>query len=652
MRLSDDELAAVVRFEIDQAQGYDSSILSVKRTAALEFYQGIMPPPGAGRSAITSNDVSDSLHALMGQLAPIIKTTLIEFKPNGEEDEPQAQAETDFVRDAIDSAGGWKTIFDGIHDALLIANGWLKITAEDKDTVTSETYPPDLDDVQLFVLNMPTAANQKVEVRASKLKTTVKRTTTKSVLSFECVPPEDMLFSEGAGGGDLQAQRFVGQRKTYSDSQLYDMGISKETIDQIPLANNTQWPAALAREGIYQDSTNVQPAQTSQQLREVYCCYQMISSTDGLKSERRYIWLGGNKILKNEPADSIPYVTGSPIPMPHRIQGMGLYELLQSIQTGKTHILRNFMDNLSAANVSRMGFVEGAANVSDLTNGRVNGLVRLTRPDALVPIPATDIGPQAMNGLSYLDHVRVARVGSSVDVNELQAQIMKSSATAAAGQLAQVEQMAGWFAGNVVETMLKPAFARVHKLLREQLAGPVKAKIRGKWQETDSGQWPERENLTVNMGMTTAQKAAKVNTLTQVISQQTAIIAQGGDGILCDKSKVYNAMTDWLRASDIDTPEQYLIDPTSPEAKQTLAQREQAQAQQQQQMAQMQKAMIDMQQKFELLKQQRELDYKVWSDQLDAEVKEAQMTADNVVKIKQINTPKVETNVEMDKKRD
>lgn len=651
MRLTDDELAAVVQFEINQAQGYDSSVLAVKRTAALDFYQGVMPSPAAGRSSIVSNDVADSLHALMGQLAPIIKTTLIEFKPNGEEDEPQAQAETDFVRDAIDSAKGWQTIFNGIHDALLIANGWLKIGTEDKTTVTTETYPPDLSDVQLFVLNQPTAPNQKIEVRASRIKTTVKRTTTKTVLAFECIPPEDMLFSEGVGG-DIQEQRFVGQRKLYSDSQLYDLGISREVIDQIPLATHTQWPAALAREGIYQDSTNIQPAQTSQQLREVYCCYQMISSRDGLKSERRYVWLGGNKILKNVSADSVPYVTGTAIPMPHRIQGMGLYELLQSIQSGKTHILRNFMDNLAAANSSRIGAVEGRVNMDDLTNGRVNGVVRITDPNALVPLPAADIGPQAMSGLSYLDHVRVARVGSSVDVNELQAQIMKSSATAAAGQLAQVEQMAGWFAGNLVETMLKPAFARVHKLLREELAGQVSAKIRGKWQQTNTGQWPARENLTVNMGMTTAEKTAKVGTLTQVISQQTNIMAQGGDGILTNRSKVYNAMTDWLRASDIDTPEQYLIDPDSPEAQQAMQQQAQQQQQQQQQMAQMQQALIQMDQQFKLLLQKRDLEFKVWKEQLDAEVKEAQMTADNVVKLKQINTPKVEASVEVDKKRD
>lgn len=646
MRLSKDELAAVVRYEIQQAQGYDASVLSTKRQQALDMYQSVMPDPAAGRSSIVSSDLADSLHALMGQLAPIMKTTLIEFKPNGEQDEPQAQAESDFVRDAIESAGGWRVIFEGVHDALLIANGWLKITADEVDAVTTETYPPGLSDEQLYVLNMPTAQNQKVKIRASSISTRVTRTTTRRKLLFECIPPEDMLFSEGSGQEDLQQLRFVGQRKTYSDAQLADMGIAQDVIDQIPLSDSTSWPAVLARAGEAQFDLDNRPAQDSQQLREVFCCYQMLSGTDSNKSERRYIWIGGNEILKNEPAEDIPFVSGTAIPMPHRVQGMGLYDLLQSIQNGKTHILRNYMDNLAVANSSRIGAVEGRVNMGDLTNGRINGVVRIKDPTALVPIPSTDIGPQAMAGLSYLDHVRVARVGSSVDVNEIQAQIMKSSATAAAGQLAQVEQMAGWFAGNLVETLLKPAFARIHKLMRTDLAGPVMGKVRGKWQQTDSSQWPERENLSITMGMTTAEKAAKVNTLTQVISQQTGIIQQGGDGILTDKAKVYNAMCDWLRASDIDTPEQYLIDPNSQEAQQKMQQQAQAQQQQAQQMQQMQKQMIQMQQNFELLKQQRDLDYKVWSDRLDAEVKEAQMTADNVVKIKQANEkakPNVDT---------
>jgi hypothetical protein len=221
-----------------------------------------------------------------------------------------------------------------------------------------------------------------------------------------------------------------------------------------------------------------------------------------------------------------------------------------------------------------------------------------------------------------------------VDINEVQAQVMKSSATAAAGQLAMVEQMAGWFAENLVETLLKPAFMRVHKLLRTDLAGPTSAKIRGKWQQTDTGQWQPREELDITMGMTTAEKAARIGALSQVITNQSMILQMGGGGILTDNAKMYNAMCDWCRANDLHEPEQYLIDPTSPEAQQ--AQQAQAQ-QQQQQMQQQQKQIMDLQrqvQAFELEKQSRDLRYKVWSDQLDAEVEEAKMTADNVVKLK------------------
>lgn len=641
MHLTERELAAVLQFEIQQAQGYDANVLATKRKNALDFYYGLMKPAADGRSNIVSKDVADSHQALMGQLEPIMKTTMIEFRPNGEEDEAQAQAESDFVRDAIEKAGGWRSIFSGVHDALLIANGWLKVDAEEVTSTTRETYPPELPDEALFLLNQPTASNQQVEVRVSRLKTTVKRTTTRKLLKFEAVPPEQILFSEGPDQEDVNALRFFAHRKLYTDAQLAELGISQDTINQIPLAEGSQWPAVLARAGIYQYETNQQPAQQSQRLREVYCCYILLSDNDSNKTERRYVWLGGNQVLKNEPCEEIPYITGSACPVPHRVQGVGLYELLADVQSGKTHILRNFMDNLEVMNSGRLGVVEGRVNMQDVLNGRINGVIRLKDPDALVPVPSMDCGPQAMSGLSYLDHVRVARVGSSVDVNELQAQIMKSSATAAAGQLAQVEQMAGWFAGNLVETLLKPAFMRVHKLLRLELGGPVQAKVRGKWAQTDTRQWPERENLTVTMGMTTAEKQARVLALSTVITNQFAILQAGGAGVLTDNGKMYNAMCDWCRANDLDTPEQYLIDPNSPEAQQAQQNQAAAQQQQQQQMQQMQQQLLQMQQAFELEKQRRDLQYKVWSDQLDAEVKEAQMTADNVVKLKTYTPPQV-----------
>jgi hypothetical protein len=563
---------------------------------------------------------------------------MLEFTPDGEEDEPQAQAESDFTRDAIERANGWRVVFEGIHDALLIGNGWIKISTEDDVETTEEVYPPQLPDEAIFYLSQPTAERQEVKITAGATSTKVKRTTTTTRMKFECIPPEDMLFSEGRGFESLQDQRFVAQKKLYTCAQLKEMGISDDKIAELPDGDAVYWPAVSAREGLYQDDSGY-AAQNAERLKIVYCCYIRMSMSNNNETELRYIWYSGGNVLKNEPAEYIPYVTGSAIPMPHRVQGTGMFEQLASVQEGKTHILRNYMDNLDVMNSSRIGAVEGQVNMDDLTNGRINGVVRVRNPQALIPIPSNDIGQQAMQGLNYLDQVRVQRIGASLDMNETQAQLMQSSATAAAGTLGQVEKMAGWYATNLVETMLKPAFIAVHRLLRTELGGPVKAKIRGKWVDSDSSQWPQRLNLEVAMGMTTAEKAHRIQSLSAVIQQQAMIIQMGGMGELVDMSKVYNAMTDWLRASDLGQPEQYLVDPDSQEAQQAVQGKQQSQQAQAQQMEQMQKQMIQMQQDFELEKQRRDLEYKVWSDKLDAEVEEAKITTSAVIDMKKINKP-------------
>jgi hypothetical protein len=205
---------------------------------------------------------------------------------------------------------------------------------------------------------------------------------------------------------------------------------------------------------------------------------------------------------------------------------------------------------------------------------------------------------------------------------------MKSSATAAAGKLAEVEQMAGWYASNLVETILKPAYSMVHRLMRTEMGGPVGAKIRGKWQQTDSSQWSERVNLSVLMGLTTTEKMSRVNALSQVLMQQAQIMQMGGGGILVDNGRLYSAMSDWCRASDLANPDQYLIDPNSDQARQA----KQAKVQQADQAKQEAQAAVQHGYEFELEKQHRDIEYKMWADNLQADVDEAKITADALVK--------------------
>jgi hypothetical protein len=139
------------------------------------------------------------------------------------------------------------------------------------------------------------------------------------------------------------------------------------------------------------------------------------------------------------------------------------------------------------------------------------------------------------------------------------------------------------------------------------------------------------------MGMTTAERTGRMQALQAVIGMQQQILQGGGAGVLTDNAKIYNSMSDWMRANDLQQPQEYLIDPTSPEAQQAQQQQAQAAQQQAQQQAQqmlaIQTQLIKTQGEVDARKQERELRYKVWSDQLDAEVQEAKITGDAVTSL-------------------
>jgi hypothetical protein len=117
------------------------------------------------------------------------------------------------------------------------------------------------------------------------------------------------------------------------------------------------------------------------------------------------------------------------------------------------------------------------------------------------------------------------------------------------------------------------------------------------------------------------------------------MMAQGGTGIIVDMPRLYNAMGDWIRTANLGSPDQYLVDPKSPEAQQAAQAQSQAQQQQMQEQVRIQAELTKLTQDFELEKQRRDLEYKVWSDKLDAEIKEADITARSVVDIKKLNKP-------------
>jgi len=638
-KMNDGDLVTLARREVDDALGYDSDVLASKRENALLYYQGaVAAPVVANRSTIVSHDVADTVHSLLAQVNPIFQTSMLVFEPTSEEDEGASQMESDAVKWQLENSDGFKLLSQSAHDALLIGNGWLKITVEDTVDVITEQYG-ELSPEQLQVVMQPTAENQEVEPAETKDGYSIKRSTTTQELKVECIAPEAMLFSQNSGQFSFKDLRMVGERKLFTKSDLLAMGIKQDDVDSIPDSSHDYWPGQRARDGIYTNDDE-SAKQDAEKLKECFDIQLRVDMNGNGTSELWNIIFGGQVLISKEPSKCIPYATGSPVPMPHRVQGQGMYELMHQVQDGKTQVLRNYMDNLELMNSTRVGALEGAVNMKDLTSGRLNGVVRMKRPDALFPFPVTDAGPQAIVGLNYLDTVRSQRGGASVDQNDADRQLMMSSATAAAGAMENAERMAGFYARNLVNTLLKNTYQLIHKKLRYEYTGTIGAKLRGKWQEVKPSEWQERTHMEVTSGMTTSERTNKIMGLNQVINELKSAMMAGGEGVITDKSKLYSAYADYIRAAELGQPEEYLIDPRSDESKQAqkaaAKSAEYAQGQMDR-MAQMQQEIENQKLQLDRYKVDKALEFKYYDANLDAEVSEAKLVTDSVVKLKTVN---------------
>jgi hypothetical protein len=364
--MRDQDIAAIVKRELDQARGYDSDVLSTVRADALNLYNGIMPAAAEGRSQSVSLDVADALHATLAQISPVIRSSQVEFEALSQEDETQAQTETDFVRVEIERASGYDVIDNAAFDALLTGNGWLHAYVDESKQVTEQRFPPNLTDEQQYALIAMSPPDTKVELREGKEYTLAKVTKTVKRLVIECPAPEDMLFSECGSDFNIDEVRFVARRRLYTAAQLKQKGISQDKIDALQDAYDDA-QGERARQGIYANDGNELSVQDANRLKVVYCCYIRLATGDSNTTELRHIWIGeqGTDLLINEPAEFVPFITGSAVPMPHRIAGTGFGLLLGGIQAAKTHVLRQYMDNLTVMNGSRVAAVEGQVNMHE-----------------------------------------------------------------------------------------------------------------------------------------------------------------------------------------------------------------------------------------------------------------------------------------------
>ena len=559
----DNLIVQELKNDLEDGLGYDYDVLSEIRSKALEYYQGEMAQPAKGRSSIVSYDVADTVNALMAQITDIYKGSQVEFYSDNEQDEQQAQVESDVIEAIIKRNDEYKVFKSATFDALLQGNGWIKVKAVTEERTSQRKIPRLLLPEEKTIYEMQyDAIGAELEIdEDTKEETTIIRTTVEEERLDICsVPPENIIISGDDETDDLQKLRLVAERKIMTVSELIEAGLTKYKAEQVPDYDGNDWEGTRARLGDYSDYHDSQASQELARYKETFVCYWLCDLSGGDELTRWKIHLAGDYIINKEPCGHVPYVTGSPLPMPHRVRGMGMYEQMKQVQDAKTFILRQYMDNLNVMNQSRVGYIRGEVDVSDLLNGRINGAVAMDRPDAIVPLPSNDIGMQAINGMNYLDEVRTQRGGAALDLNNSEMQIAQSSALAASQEYKSKEKMASYYCKNLANTLLKNTFLMIHKILREEMTESVSAKINGQWIEQNPGDWRPRYSADVVVGLSDTEKSQKIMMLNQMIQTQQSMLTScffGSFGLvgnlLFNKSKEKELLFEGPNHSSIQT---------------------------------------------------------------------------------------------------
>jgi len=649
-KLTDTELRALLDEEIRGAVGYNSSELSNQRKAALDAYHG--EPYGnevEGRSAYVSRDVADTIEWIMPSIMRIFTggDTIVRFEPQGPEDEKAAQQATDYVNHVFQRQNdGFLALYTWFKDALLSKNGFLKVYWEKYTEYKTESYENLTDDEFAMLLQDPEVepVEHTEDVAVDTLSGVAERTHSvklrRKTENGKCcvlpVPPEEVLVNRYPVA-PLKRNRFICHRRRVTVSEIVEMGLmSKEEAASLPSYEDDDFNEERISRYAF-DETDEGDNPTSESSRYVWLAeaYMKVDVDGDGVAELRKITMAGDRVIENEEVDSIPFVTITPIILPHKLYGMSIADLVMDLQLLKSTVFRQILDNMYLANNGRYMALDGMVNIDDLLTSRPGGIVRVKTFDAVKPMQPPLLGAPAFNLLEYIDVIKenrtgVTRYNQGIDADSLNKTATGINQIMSAAQ-ARVELIARVFA----ETGVKDLFYAILERVQKHQDHAKVIRLRNEWVPMDPREWTSKFDLTVTVGLGTGSKDMQIQALMQTIQFQMMAL-QGGLPIV-QPVNIYNTATKLLEAQNIKGHELFFTHPEDvppqqpqPDPKMIEVQAK-MQADQAKLQIQAQKAEVGAQQKQEKFVHQAQMDQARMQLEREKAEFQAQMERDKAV---------------------
>lgn len=574
------DIQAIVAGEIEDAVDYIDSVISPDRALATQYYRG--EPFGNeedGRSQVVSRDVRDTVQAILPSMMRMFfaGSNIVEFAPNGPEDVAAAQQATDYINYVVTRDNpGFEIFYSAFKDALVCKTGIIKYYWDAAEEIETSDLSG-LDENALAVLNSDPELEVQVTVAypgdidpatgmpgPTVYDVRVIRRRDKGRLRIASVPPEEFLVSRAAIS--LDDASIIAHRRIMTVSELVAMGYSEEEID--PYANEVDELEDNQERFVRNPQATTDFANRSdiaaKKVLYVEAYVKIDMDGDGIAELRKVCTVGGGyEVVRNEPADMIPFAVFCPDPEPHTFFGMSVADQVMDIQRIKSNIQRNMLDSLALAIHPRVGVVEGQANMDDVLNTEVGGIIRMRAPGMVQPFSMPFVGQQAFPMLAYMDEMRENRTGITKAASGLAADSLQSSTKAAvAATVSAAQQRMELIARIFAETGMKRLFSGLLRLAIQNQRPNRMVRLRGQFVPIDPRGWDSNMDVIVNVALGGGTDQEKGQVLANVLSKQEQILQTAGvNNPLVSLAQYRNTLAQMLALAGFKDADQFFSDP-------------------------------------------------------------------------------------------
>ena len=578
-KITEEELVARIQTEVTDALGYGDTI-SQHRERAMEYYYG--QPFGnevEGRSQFVDSTVQDTIEWIKPSLMRVFASgdEMVKFNPHGPEDVKMAEQATDYVNYVFTKDNpGWEILYSWFTDALLSKNGIVKVWWDEYEGSQREEYRH-LDEMEFGIL----ISNADVEIlehtpyQEDDMQmyndVVVSRSRVTGRVKIENVPPSEFLISRDAK--EIQNARFVCHRVRKTLSELREM-YPEHKLGPEDLGNDEDSTYTGERDARFEfdNSSNFNLGESeSEEALRLYWLHESFLKTDfngdGI-TELRKVCTVGDYVLQNDEIDSIPFVSITPVKIPHKFFGLSMADLVMDLQLMKSTLMRNLMDNMYNMNFGRYAVLEGQANLDDLLTQRPGGVVRVKSPNAIMPLATPPLEPYSFQMLEYLDGVRESRAGvskMSQGMNE-NALTSHTTATAVSAVMSAAQSRVELIARNFAETGVKDLMRTIYELLMKNQDHERVISLRNEWIPVRPDAWNDKYDCTVSVALGSGNKDQQMAHLSRML--QFAGEAMRGGLSIVNEQNMYNLGASLVKAMGFQNVNDFLTDPSQEQQKQ------------------------------------------------------------------------------------